>query len=186
MASNVTAQNLHRMLDGISPPAVLDVRSAAEFAIGHVPGAVNIPMEQVEMRLADVPTGPLVVVCESGKRAEIVSGWLGDESRLTLLNGGTKAWRDRGYSLVTCAPCRWTLERQVRLIAGLVVLGATVLSVLVNVKWVYLAMLVGGGLTFAGATNICGMAMLLAKMPWNAERNSAVKPQAITGVNCGS
>ncbi len=186
MASNLTAQSLHRMLSGVSPPGILDVRSAAEFATGHVPGAVNIPMEQVETRLADVPAGPLVVVCESGKRAEIVAGWLGDDTRLTLLDGGTKAWRDGGYPVVTCAPCRWTLERQVRLIAGLLVLAATVMSVLLNVKWVYLAMLVGGGLTFAGATNICGMAILLAKMPWNAERNSAVKPEAVAGVNCRS
>jgi rhodanese-related sulfurtransferase len=186
MAPNVTSQNLHEMLGGGSPPAVLDVRSAAEFATGHVPGAVNIPMEQIETRLADVPTGPLVVVCERGKRAEIVVGWLGNESRLTLLEGSTKARRDGGYPVVTCAPCRRTLERQVRLIAGLLVLAGTVLSVLVNVKWVYLAMLAGGGLTFAGATNICGMAILLAKMPWNAERNSAVKPEAVAGVNCGS
>lgn len=180
MASNVTAQNLHEMLSAGSPPTVLDVRSAAEFATGHVPGAVNIPMEQVEMRLADVPTGPLVLACESGKRAEIVSGWLRDESRLTLLNGGTKAWRDGGHPLVTCAPCRWTLERQVRLTAGLIVLVATLLSVSINMKWVYLAMLVGAGLTFAGASNICGMASLLAKMPWNAEQNSATKRQAIS------
>jgi rhodanese-related sulfurtransferase len=126
-------------------------------------------MEQVETRLADVPAGPLVVVCESGKRVEIVAGWPGNGPRLTLLDGGAKAWRDGGYPVVTCAPCRWTLERQVRLIAGLLVLAGTVLSVLVNVKWVYLAMLVGRGLTFAGATNICGAAILLAKMPWNAE-----------------
>jgi rhodanese-related sulfurtransferase len=183
MASNVTAQNLHEMLSGGSPPAVLDVRSAAEFATGHVPGAVNVPMEQVEMRLADVPAGPLVVVCERGKRAEIVAGWLGNEPRLTLLDGGTKAWRDGGYLLVTCAPCRWTLERQVRLIAGLIVLAGTALSVLVNMSWVYLAMLVGAGLTFAGASNICGMAILLGKMPWNAERNSAMKLRAVAGVN---
>jgi rhodanese-related sulfurtransferase len=186
MASNLTAQGLHRRLSGGSPPGILDVRSAAEFATGHIPGAVNIPMEQVETRLADVPTGPLIVVCESGKRAEIVVGWLGDESRLRLLDGGTKAWRDGGYPLVTCAPCRWALERQVRLIAGLLVLVATVLSVLVNVRWVYLAMLVGAGLTFAGASNICAMAILLAKMPWNAQRNSAVKPEAVAGVDCRS
>ena len=162
------------------------MRSVAEFATGHIPGAVNIPMEQVETRLADVPTGPLVVVCESGKRAEIVAGWLGDGSRITLLDGGTKAWRNGGYPLVTCAPCRWTLERQVRLIAGLLVLGATVLSVLVNAKWVYLATLVGAGLTVAGASNICGMAILLAKMPWNAERKSETNPEVVVGVNCRS
>jgi hypothetical protein len=68
------------------------------------------------------------------------------------------------------------LERQVRLAAGLIVLVATLLSVLVNLKWVYLAMFVGAGLTFAGATNICGMAIVLAKMPWNRDG----KPLATT------
>jgi rhodanese-related sulfurtransferase len=174
------------MLGGSSPPAVLDVRSASEFATGHIPGAVNIPMEQVETRLPDVPTGPLVLVCEAGKRAEIVAGWLGDESRLTLLTGGTKAWRAAGHPLVTCAPSRWTLERQVRLIAGLLVLVATVLAVLVNAGWVYLAMFVGAGLTFAGLTNICGMAILLAKMPWNAERKTSVSSGVSAGGNSRS
>jgi rhodanese-related sulfurtransferase len=186
MAANVTTQGLHGMLNGGSPPGVLDVRSAAEFATGHVPGAINIPMEELEARLADLPAGSLVVVCESGKRAEVAAGWLGDESRLTLLEGGTKAWRDGNYPLVTCTPCRWTPERQVRLIAGLLVLAATILSVLVSARWVYLAMLVGAGLTFAGASNICGMAILLAKMPWNAQRSSAVKPDAFGGLNCRS
>jgi rhodanese-related sulfurtransferase len=76
-------------------------------------------MEQIENRMADVPTGPLVLVCEAGKRAEIVAGWLGDQSDLSVLVGGTRAWRNAGYPVVACAPCRWTLERQVRLIAGL-------------------------------------------------------------------
>ena len=143
-------------------------------------------MEQVEARIADLPPRPLVLLCESGKRAEIVAGWLGDQSQLSLLEGGTKAWRNAGYPLVTCAPCRWTLERQVRFIAGLLVLAGTLLSVLVNVKWVYAAMLIGAGLTFAGATNICGMAILLAKMPWNSAKNSEVKVEVPFGVNCGS
>jgi rhodanese-related sulfurtransferase len=186
MAASVSAQELHQRLSDSAPLRTLDVRSAAEFAIGHVPGAVNIPMEQVEARIADLPAGPLVLVCESGKRAEIVAGWLGDQSRLSLLEGGTKAWRTAGYPLVGCAPCRWTLERQVRLIAGLLVLAGTLLSVLDNVKWVYAAMLIGAGLTFAGATNICGMAMLLAKMPWNSAKNSEVKAEVPFGVNCGS
>ena len=186
MASNINPKQLRELQSGTEPIRVLDVRSAAEFAIGHIPGAVNIPMEQVEMRLADVPPAPLAVVCESGKRAEIVAGWLGDQSHLTLLEGGTRAWKNAGYPLVTCAPCRWTLERQVRLIAGLLVLTGTLLSVLVNAKWVYAAMLIGAGLTFAGATNICGMGILLAKMPWNTGLKSAGKTEASLGVNCGS
>jgi rhodanese-related sulfurtransferase len=182
MASIINPKKLRELLSGTEPTRVLDVRSAAEFAIGHIPGAVNIPMEQVETRIADVPPAPLAVVCE--RRERIVAGWLGDESQLMLLQGGTRAWKNAGYPLITCAPCRWTLERQVRLIAGLLVLTGTLLSVLVNVKWVYAAMLIGAGLTFAGATNICGMGIILAKMPWDIEFISADKAEASLAVNC--
>jgi hypothetical protein len=126
-------------------------------------------MEQVEMRMADIGSGPVVLVCEAGTRARIVAGWLEGRQPVSLLSGGTAAWRLAGFPLVTCAPNRWTLERQVRLTAGLMVFVAALLAVLVNLKWVYLAMFVGAGLTFAGATNICAMAVALAKMPWNRE-----------------
>src|SRR5208337_3917773 len=174
MTQTIEAASLRTML-GVYGIQTVDVRSAAEFASGHIPGAVNIPMEQVESRMEDLPSGPLVLTCESGKRAEIVVGWLAAADNVTLLAGGTRAWRNAGYPLVRCAPCRWTLERQVRLIAGLIVLAATLLSILINTKWVYLAMLVGAGLTFAGVTNICGMAILLGKMPWNSERKAKLE-----------
>src|SRR6516225_3399670 len=152
MAATFTLQELRRSLRSGDNIGVLDVRSAAEFATGHIPGAVNIPMEQIEARMSDIPVGPLVLVCEAGKRAEVVAGWLGGEKNLSVLEGGTRAWRTAGYQLVSCAPCRWTLERQVRLIAGIIVLIGTVLSVLVDARWVYMAMFIGAGLTFAGAT----------------------------------
>src|SRR5271166_794437 len=165
MAATIRVESLREMLNASALVRTLDVRSAAEFATGHVPGAVNIPMEQIEPRMEDLPPGPLVLICEGGQRAEIVAGWLAGRREVTLLEGGTRAWRNAGYPLVACAPCRWTLERQVRLIAGSIVLAGTLLSVLISAKWVYLAMLVGAGLTFAGVTNLCGMAILLAKMP---------------------
>ena len=184
MAARISVRELLNSLRSADNFGVLDVRSAAEFATGHIPGAVNIPMEQVERRMLDIPPGPLVLVCEAGKRAEIVAGWLSDQKGVTVLDGGTKAWRTAGYPLVTCAPCRWTLERQVRLIAGIIVLLGTVLAVVVNANWVYLSMFIGAGLTFAGATNICGMAILLAKMPWNSRGNTAVTQSTAATGNC--
>lgn len=171
MASTISSSTLFDRLHKGPPIAMLDVRSAAEFAIGHVPGAVNIPMEQIETHMADVPAGPPVLVCEAGKRAEIVASWLGDQSDLSMLEGGTRAWKNAGYRVVACAPCRWTLERQVRVI----VLTLTLLTAFLNSKWVYGAMCIGAGLTFQGATNICGMGGLLAKMPWNMTRSTAVR-----------
>lgn len=148
---------------------IIDVRSAAEFATGHIPGAMNVPMEEVEARTADTGDGPLLVVCEAGTRAAVVAGWLEGRQPVSVLTGGTAAWRKAGLPLVRCAPCRWTLERQVRLGAGVLVLAGTLLSVMVNAKWVYLPMFIGAGLTFAGLTNLCGMAVVLARMPWNRE-----------------
>ncbi len=164
---------------------LIDVRSAAEFAVGHIPGAINVPMEQVAARTADIGEGPVIVVCEAGTRAAIVAGWLEKRQPVSMLAGGTAAWRKAGLPLVTCAPCRWTLERQVRLAAGITVLAATLLAVIFNPAWVYLAMSVGGGLTFAGLTNICGMAVLLARMPWNREtKPKAVTPAKVTADCC--
>lgn len=154
---------------------LIDVRSAAEFATGHIPGAVNVPMEQVTARYQDIGDAPVVLLCEAGTRARIVAGWLTERQPVTVLAGGTAAWRKAGFPLVCCASSRWSLERQVRFSAGVIVLGATLLSAFVSPMWVYLAMFVGAGLTFAGATNICGMAMVLAKMPWNRPEASATQ-----------
>jgi rhodanese-related sulfurtransferase len=184
MTATIRAEIFRESLGHRAAVQALDVRSAAEFATGHVPGATNIPMEQVESRMQDLPPGPLVLICESGKRAEIVAGWLAGRREVTLLEGGTRAWRNAGYPLVECAPCRWTLERQVRLIAGSIVLAATLLAVLINPRWVYLAMLVGAGLAFAGASNICGMAILLAKMPWNSEGKAKLELKHLPDTNC--
>jgi rhodanese-related sulfurtransferase len=164
---------------------LIDVRSAADFATGHIPGAVNVPMEQIESRYEDLGTGPVLLVCEGGTRAGIVAGWLERRQPVAVLSGGTAAWKKADYPLVKCAVARWGLERQVRFTAGLIVLFATVMSVLVNRGWVYLAMFLGAGLTFAGATNVCGMAVVLAKMPWNRRPGKAT---GVTGMRaqCGS
>jgi rhodanese-related sulfurtransferase len=180
MISQLSPEDFHR--GSARYGKLTDVRSAAEFAIGHVPGAINVPMEQVETRRADIGDGGVVVICEAGTRAAVVAGWLESRQPVSVLSGGTAAWRKAGFPLVSCASCRWTLERQVRLGAGSIVLLATLLSVFLHPRWVYLAMFVGAGLTFAGLTNICGMAVVLARMPWNREAKSktviAPKPTA--------
>ena len=72
---------------------LIDVRSPAEFAVGHIPGAINVPMEQVEVRMADIGNGPAVLICEAGTRASIVAGWLAARQPVSVLAGGTAAWR---------------------------------------------------------------------------------------------
>lgn len=150
----------------------VDVRSATEFAAGHVPGAVNIPMDQVESRLGDFsPSLPIMLICKSGVRAHMVSALLRPcQQDVRVVEGGTDAWVRAGLPLVVSTKTIWSLERQVRLAAGLLVTLGAVLAVSVSAHWVYLSGLVGLGLTFAGLTDTCPMGILLGKMPWNAMR----------------
>jgi len=152
---------------------LVDVRTPSEFAVGHIPGAVNIPMDQIEARLRDLcPNYPLVLICQAGTRARITADRLSDREReIAVLEGGTKAWIQSGLPVVACVRTRWSLERQVRLIAGLLVLTGALLAMRTSVKWIYLSAFIGAGLTFAGLTDICGMAIVLAKMPWNRSTN---------------
>lgn len=155
----------------------IDVRSAGEYGSGHIPGAVNIPMDQIEARVDDLlPNVPIVLVCQAGKRARMVAGLLEPcRSDVTVLDGGTEAWHRAGLPLVTSVKSRFSLERQVRLIAGILVLIGVVLSLAINRNWIYLAAFVGVGLTFAGLTDMCLMAGLLLRMPWNQARTGPSK-----------
>jgi len=152
----------------------IDVRSPGEYGSGHIPGAVSIPMDQIEARLDDLlPNVPIILVCQAGKRARMVAGLLEPcRSDVTVLEGGTDAWSGAGYPLVASVKTRFSLERQVRLIAGLLVLTGVLLSLAVDRNWIFLAAAVGAGLSFAGLTDICLMAGLLTKMPWNKARAS--------------
>lgn len=156
---------------------LVDVRSADEFSSEHIPGAVNIPINEIESRLEDVSnSASVVLVCQSGDRANMACDLIaGRFAGLRVLDGGTSAWVSAGLPTVSSKSTRWALERQVRLGAGLLVLLSFVLAWTVSPLWLGLAAFVGLGLTFAGATNLCLMAGLLAKMPWNqstAERCS--------------
>lgn len=169
----INVQDLQRIHESGEPIFIVDVRSSGEFQAGHIPGAVNIPMERCESRLADIPVQQKVaLVCQSGQRAGITCDLLQyHRTNLSVLEGGTKAWQDAGLPIVTDQATRWSLERQTRLGAGIMVLVG-VFGSLAFPPLIWLAAFAGAGLTFAGLTDVCGMGIILAKMPWN-------KPKAI-------
>jgi len=179
VVNKITAAELANMRAGGSAQ-LIDICSPTEYASGHVPGAINIPMEQLGARIADLRIDSTVVlICKSGQRA-CASAQLLKASRtdVLVLDGGTRAWRKSGGQIVVNTRTGWSLERQVRLGAGLLVLVGVVLSVVWNRGWIGLSAFVGLGLTFAGLTDVCGMAFLLTKMPWNKARES---PAEIAG-----
>ena len=150
---------------------VLDVRSPGEFETAHIDGAVNIPVDRLDPHLREIVSnagGTMVLVCQSGGRAEQAATKLSREGKqdLVLLEGGMNAWLQSGAPVRRGEVQRWGLERQVRLVAGSMVLLAVVASVMVPwLKWVGAG--VGGGLVFAAITNTCMMGNLLSKLPYN-------------------
>jgi rhodanese-related sulfurtransferase len=174
LSSSLTVSELH---DSLSTTTLLvDVRSSSEFASGHIPGAVNIPMDQIEGRLGDLGENlPIVLICQAGTRARMTAELLRPcDRQIAVLEGGTKAWIAAGLPVIASVKTRWSLERQVRLGAGLLVLVGVVLALAMNPGWIYLCGFVGLGLCFAGLTDICAMGILLGKMPWNRRAQCAV------------
>jgi len=152
---------------------VIDVRTPAEFREVHANIARNVPLDALEAEklLADrngSSDQPLYVMCNSGNRSRKACAKLIEAGCANVVNvdGGTKAWEQAALPVVR-GKKTISLERQVRIAAGGTVLVASVLALTVHPYFAGLAAFVGAGLVFAGVTDTCGMAMLLAKMPWN-------------------
>lgn len=181
MKKTITTTELNELLQTGQRFQMIDVRSRSEYATGHVPGSINIPMDEIEARLYDLhDQDPVVLICQSGKRAGMTCEWLTHyKDNLMLLEGGTSNWAENGLPIIQSKKTRWSLDRQVRLGAGLFVLTGVLLALFVNPAWIYLALFVGAGLTFAGATDICMMALVLERLPWNRPKSlssSTAKP----------
>lgn len=175
MVSQVDPATLQRQRADGHPEKLIDVRSPSEYATGHIPGALNIPLEQIEARLNDLGHDPIILVCKGGKRARMAAGLLQPcFANVAVLEGGTDAWIRAGLPVVASVRARWSLERQVRLGAGLITLAGVVLGFTMNSVWFYLAGFVGLGLTFAGLADLCPMGILLARMPWNRAQSCSI------------
>lgn len=154
---------------------VIDVRTPGEYAAGHLPDAVNIPLDRLDTALPvlrQLP-GDLLMVCASGARSERACRSLAEHGiRAMTLRGGTQGWAGRGHELRRPAPGKratWAMERQVRFTAGTLVLAGLALGLL-HPAWQLLSAGIAGGLVFSALTDTCGMAVLLSKLPHNRPR----------------
>jgi rhodanese-related sulfurtransferase len=147
---------------------VIDVREPMEYAGGHIAGSLNVPLARLPQ--ADLPAGPLVLVCQSGNRsARGVRTLLqrGTAHPISDLEGGLPSWQQAGLPLRRLSNAPLPLMRQVQIAAGSLVLLGLILSNVLAPAWILLTWFVGAGLVFAGVSGFCGMARLLALMPWN-------------------
>ena len=165
---------------------LIDVRTPAEFREVHIPFARNVPLDRLDPRAVfsdTASTGPLYVVCRSGSRAAKACEQLAAAGvNVVSVAGGTQAWEQAGLP-VTRGRKTISLERQVRIAAGMLVLIGVALGALVHPALYGLAAFVGAGLVFAGITDTCGMGLVLARMPWNQVREA---PQAKSVGTCDS
>lgn len=168
--ATIDSHNLSERLDSAAPPRVLDVRTPGEFETAHIAGAYNVPLDLLREHRDEIIKhldDEIVLVCRSGQRAAQAEESLRNAglANVHILDGGIVAWESAGFA-VNRGTQRWDLERQVRLVAGSIVL-TSILGSLAAPKLKWVAGAVGGGLTFAALSNTCAMGMLLSKLPYN-------------------
>jgi rhodanese-related sulfurtransferase len=150
---------------------LVDVRTPAEFRELHAADARNVPLDRLDpvaVMRARIADEPLYLICRSGSRGRqacekfLAAGF----GNVVNVEGGTQAWAESGLPVVRGKKAI-SLERQVRIAAGSLVLLGVVLGWLVHPVFLALSALVGAGLVFSGVTDTCGMGLLLSRMPWN-------------------
>jgi rhodanese-related sulfurtransferase len=172
--TRISPEALATILDQGGNVRVLDVRTPGEFEGVHISGSYNVPLDTLGEHATEIRRHveeTVVVVCRSGARASQAEQRLNAAgmTNVKVLEGGIVAWEatlgDQRGRLNRGTP-RWDLERQVRLVAGAIVLAGIVASV-----WFPAARFVSGaiglGLTVAALTNTCAMGMMLSKLPYN-------------------
>jgi len=157
----------------------VDVRSPAEYEAVHATGAKLYPLDTLDPKRVAAELGisaeaPVVLLCAGGNRARKAAEKFHAEGipHCLVVEGGTKAWEAAGLPVVK-GRGSISIERQVRIGAGTMVLLGVLLGSWVDPLWFFLSGFVGAGLIFAGVTDWCGMGLLLAKMPWNQAKTVA-------------
>lgn len=162
----IPAAEARRLID--AGATLIDIRSPDEHARERIAGALNIPLDRISPESA--PGDVLIFHCRSGMRTAQAADALvaaADGRDCYIVQGGIAAWGNAGLPVEKVRGAPLEMQRQVMIAAGMLVLVGTLLSLFAAPMWIGLAIFVGAGLTFAGITGFCGMARLLALMPWN-------------------
>jgi rhodanese-related sulfurtransferase len=176
-SGTVSPAALSALLGAGEDHQLLDVRTPAEYAGVHVPGAKLIPLNElnVEACLAQHKPGrPIYILCQAGARASeaIEKFERAGCDDCVLVEGGTQAWIDAGLPVHRGARSVLPLMRQVQIVVGSLSAVGAILALAVNPWFAVLPLFLGCGLLFAGITGTCGMLYLLARMPWNRGQNA--------------
>lgn len=166
----MTAHDLSHLQRSGGPARLLDVRTPSEFDNGHIAGAYNVPLDQLHEHADDVraAAGTVVLICQSGQRAQRAEALLrtAGMANMRVLDGGMAAWTAAKLPTIRIR-ARVSMERQVRIGAGTLAAIGGIGALTLSPWWALLPAFVGSGLVFSGVTDTCGMAMVLARLPYN-------------------
>jgi rhodanese-related sulfurtransferase len=172
----ISAKELSRLHQEGKRVELIDVRTPAEFQEVHVEHAQNVPLDRLDpqgiMECRDCECEePLYVICRGGKRGQQACEKFLKAGYYNVVNvdGGTLACVEAQLPVVR-GKKTISLERQVRIIAGLMIVAGVLLGWYVNPWLSAIAAGCGLGLLHAGVTDSCAMGLMLARMPWNQVR----------------
>lgn len=149
---------------------LVDIREPDEFVREHVPGSAHLPLNTIDPpTLAGHAGREVIYTCRTGNRTGVNEATLAAcvPGEAFVLEGGLEAWKAQGLPVNADRTKPIELMRQVQMTAGGLILAGALLGVIAHPAFWGLSAFVGAGLFFAGATGFCGMARLLAVMPWN-------------------
>jgi rhodanese-related sulfurtransferase len=149
--------------------SLIDIREVDEHKTGYIENSINMPMSKFDIKTVEkIESENIVIYCLSGMRCEKILGQLSqiENKNIFKLNGGINAWKSINGAIIRDGSA-FSIMQQVLMIAGSLVLLGSILSLSLNINWVFLPMFIGAGLLFAGITGWCGMAKILSFMPWN-------------------
>ncbi|MFD2255596.1 rhodanese-like domain-containing protein [Luteolibacter algae] len=170
--NTIQVEALHQKLSSsqITPAQIIDVRTPAEYRERNIEGSTLLPLDELNADKIHgvVENQPIYLLCKSGARSAKAKAKLAGQNLAdtVIIDGGIDAWAAAGLPL-NHGKSTMSLERQVRIAAGSLVVFGSLLGLLVHPYWLGIPLFVGSGLAFAGLTDTCGMGMMLAKMPWN-------------------
>ena len=170
MTNTIDAKILKQWLEQ-GDVVLIDVREPAEHRAEHIEGANLLPLAQVRAAsLPGVPGKKVVVHClKGGRGSQACEKLLTENPLLEIYNleGGINAWSTAGFPVKRSGSFLLPLDRQVQLTIGTCVLAAAALTYFVDPIFLLVAAVIGTGLIIAGLTGFCGLARLIALMPWN-------------------
>ncbi|EMR13009.1 sulfurtransferase [Methylophaga lonarensis MPL] len=154
---------------------LLDVRTAAEVRNDALPGIIEVPVDQLDAEKFKTilqqrdHSGPVYLICQSGRRAEIAASKLAKaiENPLLIVEGGMAAIRQKKKPTTTTTGTMISLERQVRIAVGILIILTVLAGFIFSPVWFGVTGLMGLGLLYAGITDNCMLGMIMAKAPWN-------------------